>query len=94
MSKLAILGGEKIATRSIADNIKWPIVNRAMEEGVLSVLRDGNMSGTDITKQFEVEFFANDMEYSYDIDAASGNILSREAEVMDAEDYQEMEALK
>ncbi|MBE6379369.1 MAG: DegT/DnrJ/EryC1/StrS family aminotransferase [Lentisphaerae bacterium] len=56
MSKLAILGGEKVATRSIAENIKWPIVNRAMEEGVLSVLRDGNMSGTDITKKFETEF--------------------------------------
>ncbi|MBO5924206.1 MAG: hypothetical protein J6Q81_06795, partial [Lentisphaeria bacterium] len=56
MSKLAILGGEKIATSSIAANIKWPIVNRAMEEGVVSVLRDGNMSGTDITKEFEKEF--------------------------------------
>ena len=56
MSKLAILGGEKLNTRSIAENVKWPIVNRAMEEGVLAVLRDGNMSGTDITKQFEKEF--------------------------------------
>ena len=56
MSKLAILGGEKVATTSIAPCIKWPIVNRAMEEGVVSVLRDGNMSGTDITKQFEAEF--------------------------------------
>ena len=53
MSKLAILGGEKVATSSIAANVKWPIVNKAMEDGVLSVLRDGNMSGTDITKQFE-----------------------------------------
>ena len=56
MSKLAILGGEKVATSSIAANIKWPIVNRAMEEGVLEVLRDGNMSGTNITKKFEAEF--------------------------------------
>ena len=56
MSKLAILGGEKVATTPIAPCIKWPIVNRAMEEGVISVLRDGNMSGTDITKQFEAEF--------------------------------------
>ena len=56
MSKLAILGGEKVATTSIAPCIKWPIVNRAMEEGVISVLRDGNMSGTNITKQFEAEF--------------------------------------
>ncbi len=56
MSKLAIHGGEKVATSSIAANIKWPIVNRAMEEGVLEVLRDGNMSGTNITKKFEAEF--------------------------------------
>ena len=56
MSKLAILGGEKIAKSSLAANLKWPIVNQEMEEGVLSVLRDCNMSGTDITKQFETEF--------------------------------------
>ena len=56
MSKLAILGGEKIAVSPIENNVKWPIVNRAMEDGVLSVLRDGNMSGTDITKEFEKEF--------------------------------------
>ena len=56
MSKLAILGGEKIATSSIAANVKWQIVNKAMEDGVLSVLRDGNMSGTNITKEFEKEF--------------------------------------
>lgn len=42
---------------------------------------------------YEVEFFANDKEYSYDIDAASGNILSKEVEMMDAEDYMEREAL-
>jgi hypothetical protein len=34
------------------------------------------------------------MEFSYDIDASNGNILSKESEVMDAEDYMEMEALK
>ena len=56
MSKLAILGGEKVATSSIAANVKWPIVNPAMEEAVVAVLRDGNMSGTDITKKFEAEF--------------------------------------
>ena len=56
MSKLAILGGEKINTRSIESNVKWPIINQAMEDGVISVLRDGNMSGTNITKEFEKEF--------------------------------------
>ena len=56
MSKLAILGGEKVATSSIAANVKWPIINREIEEATLAVLRDGNMSGTDITKEFEKQF--------------------------------------
>ncbi len=56
MSKLAILGGKKVAATPVEDMFKWPIVNKAMEDGVLSVLRDGNMSGTDITKKFELGF--------------------------------------
>lgn len=65
MSKLAILGGDPITTTPDAVNFKWPIVNRAMEEAVVSVLRDGNMSGTDITKQFEKEFAKwNKTEYA------------------------------
>jgi dTDP-4-amino-4,6-dideoxygalactose transaminase len=35
---------------------KWPIVNKEMEDGVLEVLRAGNMSGTDITAKFERQF--------------------------------------
>ena len=31
----------------------WPIVNRAMEERVLDVLRGGSMSGTNLTREFE-----------------------------------------
>ena len=53
MSKLALLGGLKAVTSEAGDMFKWPIVNKAMEDGVLQVLRDGNMSGTDITKKFE-----------------------------------------
>lgn len=56
MSKLAILGGEKTVSTPVGDMFKWPLVNQAMEEAVLAVLRDGNMSGTDITKKFETEF--------------------------------------
>lgn len=56
MSKLAILGGEKVAKTSIDPICKWPIVNKAMEDAVLAVLRDGNMSGSDITRQFEEKF--------------------------------------
>jgi hypothetical protein len=59
-----------------------------------AVFKSANLDFDDGVQMFEVEFYANDTEYSYDIDAASGNILSREAEAMDAEDYQEMEALR
>ena len=53
MSSLALLGGEKTVTDNYDHLIKWPIVNEEMEQGVLEVLRAGNMSGTDITKKFE-----------------------------------------
>ena len=53
MSKLALLDGSKTVNSEAGDMFKWPIVNQTMEDGVLQVLRDGNMSGTDITKKFE-----------------------------------------
>ncbi|MBN2853832.1 MAG: aminotransferase class V-fold PLP-dependent enzyme [Clostridia bacterium] len=56
MSKLAIYGGEKSVKSDIRDVFKWPIITEEDEQAVLAVLRDGSMSGTDITKQFEKEF--------------------------------------
>ena len=56
MSKLAILGGEPVVKTPVGDMFSWPIVNREMEEGVLDVLRHGNMSATGITKEFEAKF--------------------------------------
>jgi perosamine synthetase len=53
MSNLALLGGSKAVTLEQGDIFNWPIVNKAMEDGTLKVLREGNMSGTDITKKFE-----------------------------------------
>jgi dTDP-4-amino-4,6-dideoxygalactose transaminase len=59
MSKLALLGGKPtIAAETSPDMFHWPIVTKEMEDAVLEVLRDGNMSGTDITKKFEAEFAA------------------------------------
>jgi len=65
MDKLALFGGEKAV--KIEDDkkiFKWPIVTKEMEEKVLEVLREGKMSDTDVTKEFEKEF-ANwhDMKY-------------------------------
>lgn len=53
---LALLGGEKAVTLDPGDMFKWPIVTSEDEEAVVQVLRDGNMSGTDITKLFEAEY--------------------------------------
>lgn len=53
MSELALLGGGQVVEAQFTDEINhWPKVNDAMESSVLKVLRDGNMSGTDISKEF------------------------------------------
>lgn len=53
---LASRGG----TRTIRDEphwlFKWPIVTREDERAILRVVRDGRMSATDVTKEFEREF--------------------------------------
>ena len=57
MSKLALRGGEKaVNITDFGDMFKWPIVNKEMEDGIVKVLREGNMSGTNITKEFEARF--------------------------------------
>ena len=42
---------------------------------------------------YEVEFYYNDNEYSYDIDSNNGMIRDADRDLMDPEDYREMEAL-
>lgn len=44
--------------------------------------------------KYDVDFYANDTEYDYDIDAMTGEVISTERDRMDAEDYAEMEAIK
>lgn len=64
-TKLAILGGPKAVNSEKSDMFTWPIVNQDVEDAVLAVLRSGNMSGTDITKEFEVGFAKwHDMKYA------------------------------
>lgn len=64
MDKLALLGGEKAVKAEDKKMFKWPIVTEEMEEKVLEVLREGKMSGTDVTKEFEREFSNwHDMKY-------------------------------
>ncbi|NQT81777.1 DegT/DnrJ/EryC1/StrS family aminotransferase, partial [bacterium] len=54
--KLALLGGRKAVNLDQADMFVWPIVTREHEEAVLKVLREGNMSGIDVTKEFEKKY--------------------------------------
>ncbi len=51
--ELALLGGEKTVTSDPGDMFTWPIVSEQHEQAVLDVLRNGQMSGLDITKDFE-----------------------------------------
>ncbi|HBG25821.1 MAG TPA: hypothetical protein DDX75_01850 [Phycisphaerales bacterium] len=56
-NKLALFGGEKsITTEDSSDIFKWPIVTSEHEKAVLDVLRAGNMSGFDITREFEKQY--------------------------------------
>ncbi|MDP6776977.1 MAG: DegT/DnrJ/EryC1/StrS family aminotransferase [Candidatus Latescibacteria bacterium] len=58
MDKLAILGGPKAVGSDPGDIFKWPIITEEDEAAMLEVLRAGNMSGTDVTVEFEKEFAA------------------------------------
>ena len=71
MSKLALFGGEKTVKLDPKDMFKWPIVNQAMRDGVLQVLEDGNMSGTDISRKFE-QAYADWQGSKYGLSHSSG----------------------
>jgi perosamine synthetase len=56
MNQLALLGGGKAVTLDQGDMFKWPIVTQEHEEAVLKVLRSGQMSGLDVSREFEQQF--------------------------------------
>lgn len=56
MSELALFGGEKAVKTVNPDMEKWPIYTEEDEAAVVDVIRNRNMSGSDITKKFEKEF--------------------------------------
>lgn len=55
-AELAIKGGPKAVRTDPGDIFTWPIVTEEDEHAVLEVLRAGNMSGWDVTLEFEKEF--------------------------------------
>lgn len=56
IGELALLGGAKAVTEGNEQLFKWPIITSEDEQAALEVLRNGSMSGTDITLKFEREF--------------------------------------
>lgn len=54
--KLAVHGGPKAVTLDTSKATAWPLISKEDEDAVLEVLRAGNMSGTDVTKEWEKEF--------------------------------------
>ncbi len=55
-SKLALLGGEKAVKSEQGDMFTWPIVTDRHEQAVLKVLRAGQMSSFEVTKEFEKKY--------------------------------------
>ena len=55
---LALRGGPITVTLDQGDIFTWPIIDQAIEDAVLDVLRRGAMSGLDQTVEFETEFAA------------------------------------
>jgi dTDP-4-amino-4,6-dideoxygalactose transaminase len=55
-NKLALLGGEKSVKSQQADIFAWPVITDRHEQAVLDVLRSRQMSGIEITKQFEKKY--------------------------------------
>ena len=56
MSQLAIYGGPQSITDDFGDIFDWPIITDEDESAVLDVLRKKNMSGIDVTIEFERVF--------------------------------------
>jgi dTDP-4-amino-4,6-dideoxygalactose transaminase len=55
-TQLALLGGPKGITLDQKDVFTWPIITPRHEEAALKVLRAGQMSGLDVTKEFEEKY--------------------------------------
>ena len=74
----ALLGGEPVVKERNQALFHWPIVTSEDEEAVCEVLRAGTMSGTEITRKFEVEF-ADWMGVKYALGTCNGTAALQEA---------------
>lgn len=78
MSQLALLGGKPALAEAYPELFAWPIVTPAMESAVLDVLRQGTMSGTALTKEFE-RGYAEWMGVDYALASVNGTASILEA---------------
>ncbi|MEF3301563.1 DegT/DnrJ/EryC1/StrS family aminotransferase [Paenibacillus sp. GYB003] len=74
--KLSLFGGPKAVQLAPGDLFKWPIITEEDEAAAVQVLRDGAMSGTDITRKFEQEFAAwLGMDYALGFNNGTSSLL-------------------
>jgi len=83
---------ETAAEVSAEDAVKIALADAGINAEA-AVIKEAKLDTDDLKKHYDVEFFAGDREYDYDISLADGGILSSKAEKMDAEDYAEMKML-
>lgn len=75
--RLALLGGEKVVSAD-GEIFRWPIITEAHEQAVLKVLRAGQMSGLEVTKEFERKY-AKILGRKYGLAAPNGTASILEA---------------
>jgi perosamine synthetase len=78
IKKPAFLGGAPAVTLDPGDTFTWPIVTPAHEEAVTKVLRSGQMSGLDITREFENRY-AKTLGRTYALTCPNGTSAILEA---------------
>ncbi len=77
-NRLAILGGEKVIDKENVEMFKWPIITEEHEEAALRVIREENMSGLNITKEFEKKY-AKKLGKKYGLCSPNGTSSIEEA---------------
>ena len=68
------------------------LANAGLQESDV-VYKKAQLETDDGILKYEIDFYAGDNEYNFDIDAATGAVLKAETEIMDAEDIAERDAL-
>ena len=68
------------------------LANAGLQESDV-VYKKAQLETDDGVLKYEIDFYAGDNEYNFDIDAANGAVLKSEKEIMDAEDIAERDAL-